>query len=204
MLVKLERVAFYYFKPNTELLYYYATTDILTFSGIATPELALVLYEFLDCQKPFEIKFEQRRDGSYKLIELLQRPIHQEHSQQASQLIEDQQLIPFSPKQVSFYKHTGLMRAAVKSYNTSTFFGNVTEEWVKWLLANIRRKSEVLLTIEGRDFLMNSERVTDEEYLDRREATYLDNKERFFFANESLTLRQSEYLKNEKPVFSSE
>ena len=95
------------------------------------------------------------------------------------------------------------MRGSVKSYESETFFGFVTQEWVKWLLTNIRRQSEVLLTVKNKEFIINSENVPDDEYLERQESTYLDNKERFFFANESPTLRQSDYLKKEKAVFVS-
>ena len=51
---------------------------------------------------------------------------------------------------------------------------------------------------------LNRKSVTREEFVERKESTYLDNKERFFFANESPTLRQSDYLKKEKPLFASE
>ena len=201
MFVKLEKLAFYHFPKNPELLYYYASTDTIVFKGIATPELALTLYDHLEAGKIFECRIARRKDQSLKLVELHQKASLVNEVEKPEFL--GGKLIPFSPKQVSFYKHENRMRGSVKSYENETFFGFVTKTFVKWLLTNIRRQSEVLLTVKNKEFIINSENVPDDEYLERQESTYLDNKERFFFANESPTLRQSDYLKKEKAVFVS-
>ena len=74
MSVKITKLAFYPFRPNPDLLFYYATIDTLTFRGIATPELAEDLVAFFANDEGFECAIEERQDGSFKLTQLLSRP----------------------------------------------------------------------------------------------------------------------------------
>ena len=68
MLLKITKLTFYPFRPNPDLLFYYATTDTLTFRGIATPELAEALISFLKNRESFECKIEVRGTKTRKVV----------------------------------------------------------------------------------------------------------------------------------------
>ena len=211
MLVKLEKLTFYHFQPNPDLFYYYAATDTLTFRGIATPELAEALYDHLNVGEPFKCKIVERDDQSFKLVELLDiakatptSPISQVRG--CGALLPEIKRVSLQPKQISVYKSNGNMYGNIKSMSGNKYHGVMEKGWFLWYLTMIRREKMVSITINDFskcfDVLINRKSVSREEFLERQESTYLDNKDRFFFANESSTLKQPEYLNKGKSLIS--
>ena len=188
MLVKIVKLTFYSFK-NPSLFFYYAKTNTVTFRGIATPELARVLIEHLEVGEPFECKIVQRKDESYKLVELLEpanvKRFFPPDAEPEPQIILDSQMIKFVPKQISVFKRNGVLSAALK-FDDDTYYGQPNRFWIMWFLTRLRKRDDVILQTRSNQFYMGAEAVTSDEFLERQESTYLDNKARFFFANESL------------------
>ena len=205
MLVKLEKLTFYHFQPNPDLFYYYAATDTLTFRGIATPELAEALYDHLNVGEPFKCKIVERDDQSFKLVELLDKATPTSPISQVPQvrgcgaLLPEIKRVSLQPKQISVYKSNGNMYGNIKSMSGNKYHGVMEKGWFLWYLTMMRREKMASITINDFskcfDVLINRKSVSREEFLERQESTYLDNKDRFFFANDSPTLRQPEYLK---------
>ena len=200
MLVKLEKLTFYPFKLNSDLFYYYAVTDGLTFRGVATPELAEALYDHLEAGEPFNCKILEREDKSFKLVELLEAAkISSRSNDRRTGLIDpDVKKETFTPNQLTVYKHSwGSMMGYIKA--ESKFFGMITKTWFRWYLTMMRKETEIQMMVRRKTktfFTDEFQIVTGDDFLDRREATYLDNKERFFFANESPSLELPTYLNN--------
>ena len=218
MFVKIEKLTFYHFQPNPDLFYYYAVTDSLTFRGIATPELAEALYDHLEVGEPFKCKIVERDDKSLKLVELLEpakvKPT-QSSNKSESYLHVYEHYNPHGmknklllPAQITVYKKDDKVWANIKSKAGEQFPGRVEKCWFMWYLTMMRKQTKIPIKVmpfsKVFDVFINRKSVKREEFVAREESTYLDNKERFFFANESSTLRQPEYLKKEKPLFSSE
>ena len=212
MLVTLEKLAFYYFQPNPDLFYYYAATDTLTFRGVATPELAEALYDHLEVGEPFKCKIIERDDHSFKLVELLD-PAKTKPSSPPPQVRGCGALLPgtrnvsFTPTQITAYKRgQDNVWATIKSKAGDKFTGRVEKCWFMWYLTMMRKQTETKITIRPFpkvfDAFLNRKSVSREAFVERQESTYLDNKDRFFFANDSPTLRQSDYLKNK--IFATE
>ena len=210
MFVKIEKLTFYHFQPNPDLFYYYAVTDSLTFRGIATPELAEALYDHLEVGEPFKCKIVEREDKSLKLVELLE-PAKVTPTQSPPQygggLLPDIENKLIVPGQITLYKRADNVWANIKSKAGEQFPGRLEKCWFMWYLTMMRKQTKIPIKVmpfsKVFDVFINRKSVKREEFVAREESTYLDNKERFFFANESSTLRQSEYLKKEKPLFSS-
>ena len=217
MFVQLEKLTFYHFQPNPDLLYYYAATDTLTFRGVATPELAEALYDHLEVGGPFKCKIVERDDHSFKLVELLD-PAKTKPSSTTSQvskvkgcgaLLPEIKPVPFTPRQIAVYKNNGNMVANIKSMVGDKYYGPQMEKsWFLWYLTMMRRQKIAVITVNSFsncfDTFIKRKSVAREAFVEREESTYLDNKERFFFANESPTLRQPEYLKKQRAEIASE
>ena len=206
MLVKLTKLAFYPFRPNPELLFYYATTDTLTFRGIATPELAEALISFLDNGESFECKIEERQDGSLKLTQLLSKP-----KMSLKPFVSiDKLLVGYNknyidvvhfPKQISLFKSKDQLKAVVKHKteegNEVSYFGVINKKWALKFLLNLRQGREITLSIDGTsNFRAIIGIVNLDEYYKRSESTYIDNPKNFFCANESPSLKRPVYKKN--------
>ena len=202
MLVKITKLTFYPFRPNPDLLFYYATTDTLTFRGIATPELAEALVAFLENEESFECKIEERQDGSLKLTQLLSEP-RETFARILSGWDEEKinkQKVVISPKQISVFKRKHELKAVLKRRTETgleqAIFGKVDKSWVVWYLLMLRQAREVTLaadnnmTFEGR-----CQSANRDEYYKRSESTYIDNPKNFFCANESSSLRRPDYKK---------
>ena len=198
MLVKIVKLTFYQFQPNKELFFYYATTDTLTFRGIATPELAEALVEYLVNEESFECEIEERKDNSYKLVQLLNPPKQEFKFPDLTNIVSSNwkkiDEISFDPKQISLYMNKGDLRAAIKSKNLEYYFGKVTTPWILWYLHMLRTDNTFTLSVNNRSFFTNFETVDRDIYLERKDSTYIDNSENFFCANKSL--RRSDYKKN--------
>ena len=215
MLVTLEKLTFYYFEPNPDLFYYYAATDTLTFRGVATPELAEALYDHLEAGDPFECKIVERDDQSFKLVELL-NPAKSKPSSPSPQnyqgrpcgaLLPDTKTVKLQPNQISVYKANGNMVGNIKSMTGHKYHTLKMEKgWFMWYLTMMRKQTMASITTTAFSkvftVFLNRKSVTREAFVERKESTYLDNKERFFFANESPTLRPSEYLNRARSLFS--
>ena len=197
MFVKIEKLTFYHFQPNPDLFYYYAVTDTLTFRGIATPELAEALYDHLEVGEPFKCKIVERDDKSLKLVELLE-PAKVTSTQSPPQYggcllpgIENKLIVP---GQITVYKREDNVWANIKSKAGEQFPGRIEKCWFMWYLTMMRKQTKIPIKVmpfsKVFDVFINRKSVTREEFVAREESTYLDNKERFFFANESSTLRQ--------------
>ena len=185
MLVKLEKLTFYPFKINN-LLFYYAQTDSITIRGIATPELAQALLEHLEARESFEVKVQQREDESYKLVELLQPAKIKNFVPYDSKIIPTSKLPEdFIPKQMSIYKTKVNLGACIKSRDGRIFFGYPNRLWIMWVLTKLRKEESIQLQTSGNRFSMGTECVTSDEFREREASTYLDNKKRFFFADDS-------------------
>ena len=200
MLVKLTKLTFYQFQPNKELFFYYATTDTLTFRGIATPELAEALIDYLVNEESFECEIEERKDNSYKLVQLLNPPKQEFKFPDLTNIVSSNwskiDEISFDPKQISLYMNKGDLRAAIKSKDLEYYFGKVTTPWILWYLHMLRTDNTFTLCVNNRSFFTNFETVDRDVYLERKESTYIDNSENFFCANKSPTLKRSDYKKN--------
>ena len=192
MLVKLKKLTFYHFQPNPELLFYYAVTDTVTFRGVATPELALALIDHLDAGTSFKCKLEEREDGSFKLTELLDEA-ETNHTKRKVFYRNNYKILEFEPKQISIYKQYGRLCAAVKTTVDEVFFGSVDKDWVMWYLTILRHGECSQMMINGKKFLMNTEKIDAPHYFERNESCYIDNEEKFFCANKGLN-HPSAYL----------
>ena len=207
MLVKLTKLAFYQVQPNKELFFYYATTDTLTFRGIATPELAEALVAFLENDESFECKIEERPDGSLKLTQLLSEPREsfprifarwddKEHTNQRKIVIQ--------PKQITLFRRNNKLKAVLKHKSEDgsecSIFGDVDKSWAVWYLLMLREAEEFSLAIDNKmTFKTNCKLFNEDEvykYYNRSESTYIDNPKNFFCANESPSLKQPVYKKN--------
>ena len=185
MLVTLEKLTFYPFKINN-LLFYYAQTDSITIRGIATPELAQALLEHLEARESFEVKVQQREDGSYKLVELLQPAKIKNFVPYDSKIVPTLKVPEdFLPKQMSIYKTKVNLGACIKSQDGRVFFGYPNRLWIMWFLTKLRKEETIQLQTSGNRFSMGTESVTSDEFRERVASTYLDNKKRFFFADDS-------------------
>ena len=210
MLVKITKLTFYPFRPNPELLFYYATTDTLTFRGIATPELAEALVSFLENGESFECKIEERQDGSMKLTQLLSEP------KMTSALNPFESFdkwvgcnkrnytdVIHYPKQITFFKWKDHLKAVLKHKsvegNEVSYFGRINKIWALWFLLNLRQGKEFTLSIDDTsNFIAIHNKVNRDEYYKRSESTYIDNPKNFFCANESSSLRRRDYKKEVK------
>ena len=200
MLVKIIKLTFYQFQPNKELFFYYATTDTLTFRGIATPELAEALVDYLVNEESFECEIEERKDNSYKLVQLLNPPKQEfkfpDLTNIKSSNWKNTDEILFNPKQISLYMNKGDLRAAIRSKDFESYFGKVTTPWILWYLHMLRANNTVTLSVNNRSFFTNFETIDPDVYLARTESTYIDNPKNFFCANESSSLRRLDYKKD--------
>ena len=208
MFVKLEKLTFYYFQPNPDLFNYYAATDTLTFRGVATPELAEALYDHLEVGEPFKCKIIERDDHSFKLVELLDpaktKPSSSSSSYQGrpcGALLPDTNNVKLQPNQITVYKANGNMVGNIKSVTGLKYHTlKMEKSWFMWYLTMMRKQTMASITTTAFSKIfsvfLNSKSVTREAFVERQESTYLDNKDRFFFANDSPTLRQSDYLKS--------
>ena len=207
MLVKIEKLTFYQFQPNKDLFFYYATTDALTIRGIATPELAEALIDHLENEASFECEIEERQDKSFKLVKLLTPAKREFKFPDLSNIVSSnwrrKEEILFDPKQISLYMKKGDLRAVIKSKADGSglgqsFFGKVTQPWILWFLQMLREDRTFTLTVHkpSSSFLTNFETVDRDEYLKRTESTYIDNPNNFFCANESPSLKRSDYKKD--------
>ena len=211
MLVKLTKLTFYQFQPNKELFFYYATTDTLTFRGIATPELAEALVAFLENDESFECKIEERPDGSLKLTQLLSEPREsfprifarwddKEHTNQRKVVIQ--------PKQITLFRRNNKLKAVLKHKSEDgsecSIFGDVDKSWAVWYLLMLRQAEEFSLAIDNKmTFKTNCKLFNEDEvfkYYKRSESTYIDNPKNFFCANESPSLKRPVYKKNVEPT----
>ena len=210
MLVKITKLTFYPFRPNPDLLFYYATTDTLTFRGIATPELAEALVAFLENEESFECKIEERQDGSMKLTQLLSEP------KMTSALNPFESFdkltgcnkrnytdVVHYPKQITFFKWKDQLKAVLKhkmaAGNEVSYFGRISKIWALWFLLNLRQGKEFTLSIDDTsNFIAIHNKVNRDEYYKRSESTYIDNPKNFFCANESSSLRRPDYKKEVK------
>ena len=204
--LKLVKLTFNYFKQNADLFNYYATTDTLTFSGVATPELAEALYDHLQAGEFFECKVIEREDHSFKLVELLDHPkitfsspeSSSEHKESygCGALPPGMQCVLFTPRKISLYNTGGNIVGSIKSLKGEKYFGQMEKSWVLWYLTMMRRQKETLITIlkYSKRFVVyiNRKNVTRAVFVERKTSTYLDNREKFFFANDSHALSQSD------------
>ena len=208
MLVKVTKLTFYQFQPNKELFFYYATTDTLTFRGIATPELAEALVAFLGNDESFECKIEERPDGSFKLTQLLSEPRKSfprifagwDEEKQG----KNKRKVVIQPKQITLFRRNDKLKAVLKhkSENGSEYsiFGDVDKSWAVWYLLMLRQAEEFSLAIDNKmTFNTNGKLFNEDEvykYYKRSESTYIDNPKNFFCANESPSLKRPVYKKN--------
>ena len=207
MLVKITKLTFYPFRPNPDLVFYYATTDTLTFRGIATPELAEALVTFFENGESFECKIEERQDGSMKLTQLLSEPKMSSFNTFGSldKLFVGHNKNNFTdavhyPKQITLFKWKDQMKAVLKhktaAGNEVSYFGRINTNWVLWFLLNLRQGREVILSIDrASNFHAIHGDFNRDEYYKRSESTYIDNPRNFFCANESSSLRRPDYKK---------
>ena len=210
MLVKITKLTFYPFRPNPDLLFYYATTDTLTFRGIATPELAEALISFLENGESFECKIEERQDGSMKLTQLLSEP---KMTSALNPFESFNKLIGCNkrnytdvvhyPKQITFFKWKDQLKAVLKHKtaegNEVSYFGRISKIWALWFLLNLRQGKEFTLSIDQTsNFNAIHNKVNRDDYYKRSESTYIDNPKNFFCANESSSLRRPDYKKEVK------
>ena len=203
MLVKITKLTFYPFRPNPDLLFYYATTDTLTFRGIATPELAEALVAFLENEESFECKIEERQDGSLKLTQLLSEP-RETFARILSGWDEEKpnkQNVVIPPKQISVFKRNHKLKAVLKrkteTGSEQSIFGEVDKSWVTWYLLMLRQAKEVTLALDNNmTFEGHCHSANRDEYYKRSESTYIDNPKNFFCANESPSLRRPVYKKD--------
>ena len=210
MLVKITKLTFYPFRPNPELLFYYATTDTLTFRGIATPELAEALVSFLENGESFECKIEERQDGSMKLTQLLSEPKitsalnpFESFDKLIGRDKRNYTDVVHYPKQITFFKWKDQLKAVLKhkmaAGNEVSYFGRINKIWALWFLLNLRQGKEFTLSIDGTsNFNAIHNKVNRDEYYKRTESTYIDNPKNFFCANESSSLRRPDYKKEVK------
>ena len=202
MLVKITKLAFYPFRQNPDLLFYYATTDTLTFRGIATPELAEALVAFLENEESFECKIEERQDGSLKLTQLLSEP-RETFARILSGWDEEKpikQNVVIPPKQISVFKRNHKLKAVLKrkteTGSEQSIFGTVDKSWVVWYLLMLRQAKDVTLALDkNMTFEGHCRSANRDEYYKRSESTYIDNPKNFFCANESSSLRRPDYKK---------
>ena len=211
MLVKITKLAFYPFRPNPDLVFYYATTDTLTFRGIATPELAEALIAYLENGESFECKIEERPDGSLKLTQLLSAPTltSSTNPQKSFDKLfagfkqENYTDVVHYPKQITFFKWKDQLKAVLKhkmaAGNEVSYFGRISKIWALWFLLNLRQGKEFTLSIDDTsNFIAIHNKVNRDEYYKRSESTYIDNPKNFFCANESSSLRRPDYKKEVK------
>ena len=184
---------------------------------MATPELAEALYDHLEAGNPFECKIVERDDQSFKLVELL-NPAKSKPSSPSPQnyqgrpcgaLLPDTKTVKLQPNQISVYKANGNMVGNIKSVAGHKYHTlSIEKGWFLWYLTMMRKKTMASITTTAFSkvfsVFLNRKSVTREAFVERKESTYLDNKERFFFANESSNLRQPEYLKKDQSLFTSE
>ena len=208
MLVKLTKLTFYQFQPNKELFFYYATTDTLTFRGIATPELAEALVAFLENDESFECKIEERPDASFKLTQLLSEPresfprIFARWDEEKE--TKNKRKVVIQPKQISLFRRNNKLKAVLKHKSETgseySIFGEVDKSWVVWYLLMLRQAEEFPLAIDNnKTFKTNCKLFNEDEirkYYTRSESTYIDNPKNFFCANESPDLKRAVYKKS--------
>ena len=207
MLVKLTKLTFYQFQPNKELFFYYATTDTLTFRGIATPELAEALIAFLENDESFECKIEERPDGSLKLTQLLSEPresFPRIFARWDEKEQTNQRKVVIQPKQITLFRRNNKLKAVLKHKSEDgsecSIFGDVDKSWAVWYLLMLRQAEEFSLAIDNKmTFKTNCKLFNEDEvfkYYKRSESTYIDNPKNFFCANESPSLKRPVYKKN--------
>ena len=207
MLVKLTKLTFYQFQPNKELFFYYATTDTLTFRGIATPELAEALIAFLENDESFECKIEERPDGSLKLTQLLSEPresFPRIFARWDEKEQTNQRKVVIQPKQITLFRRNNKLKAVLKHKSEDgsecSIFGDVDKSWAVWYLLMLRQAEEFSLTIDNKMMFKTNCKLFNEDevfkYYKRSESTYIDNPKNFFCANESPSLKRPVYKKN--------
>ena len=211
MLVKITKLAFYPFRPNPDLVFYYATTDTLTFRGIATPELAEALIAYLENGDSFECKIEERQDGSLKLTQLLSEPKFTSSAnpyESFEKLFEGCNKRNYTdvvhyPKQISLFKWKDQLKAVLKhktsAGNEVSYFGEINKTWALLFLLKLRQGKEFTLAIDrNTNFRAIVGVFNRDEYYKRSESTYIDNPKNFFCANDSSSLRRPDYKKEIK------